>query len=189
MIKTAFYTLINKQLKVVKTMLNKKQLKQLRKEIVLNSIYLKDYDNTLFIKNKTVCDFFDSYIEYLYEIASEKNIKVNDNNYYDVINKLDTINNLYDYYSYLEYDPLLNDDFIASKAINNSDSVVIYQIDDVCSYNPYIKVAYYYLDGLYMNTSKIKTLKLYDSVKRGYYFILDKRRYYIDDFMRVNYGR
>ena len=162
-------------------MLNKKQLKQLRKEIVLNSIFLKDYDNTLFIKNKTVCDFFDSYIEYLYELASEKNI--NDN---DVFDKLDNINNLYDYYSLFEYDPLLHDDFISSKAINNSDSVVIYHIDDVYSYNPYIKVAYYYLDGLYMNASKIKALKLYESVKRGFYFILDKTRYYINDFVRVD---
>lgn len=160
-------------------MLNKKQLKQLRKEIVLNSLYLNDYDNSFFIKNKTVCDFFDSYIEYLYELASEKNIDDN-----DVLDKLDNIDNLYNYYLSFEYDPLLKDDFIASKAINNSDSVVIYQIEN--GYNSYIKVAYYFLSGLYMNTSKIKTLKLYESVKRGFYFILDKTRYYINDFVRVD---
>ena len=37
-----------------------KQFKQLRNEIVLNSLFLKDYSNSFYIKNKTVCAFFDS---------------------------------------------------------------------------------------------------------------------------------
>ena len=74
-------------------MLTKNQLKQLRKEIVLNSLYLKDYSNSLYIKEKTACAFFDSYIEYLYEIATEDQFKSKD--ILDVIDRYDNIDNLY----------------------------------------------------------------------------------------------
>lgn len=161
-------------------MLTKNQLKQLRKEIVLNSLFLNDYNNSLFIKNKTVCAFMDSYIEYLYEIAHENNFK--SDNITDVLNEYDNIENLYNYYLCYENGPLLQDDYIATKPVNNSDSMVIYEID----YN-YVLVGGIYSSGLYMNTERIKRLKLYYAVRRGYYFIYYNRRYYIDDFMKVNF--
>lgn len=167
-------------------MLTKNQLKQLRKEIVLNSLYLNDYNNSLFIKNKTVCAFMDSYIEYLYEIAHENNFKSDD--ILDVIDEYDDIDNLYNYYLCYEDDPLLQDDYIASKLLNNSDVIVIYSIDSSYIYlNNYVLVAIHYLSGLYIYNTKIKKYKLYDSSKRGYYFNYNKNRYYIDDFIKVNY--
>ena len=91
-------------------MLTKKQLKQLRDEIVLNSIFLKDYDNTLFIKRDRVCNFFNSFIEYIEEIYTEKHGH-SAYSYDDLFKEYDNINTLYDYYKYMEYDPLLQDDY------------------------------------------------------------------------------
>ena len=44
-------------------------IKQLRKEICLNSIYYADYQNTLMLDEWEVCDFFDGYLEHFgYEV-------------------------------------------------------------------------------------------------------------------------
>ena len=40
-------------------------IKQLRKEICLNSIYYDDYQNSLMLDEWEVCDFFDGYLEEL----------------------------------------------------------------------------------------------------------------------------
>lgn len=159
-------------------------LHQLKKEIILNSLFLKDYKNTLFIKEKTACSFFDSYIEYLHELASDDGF--NSDDVIDVINKYDTLDNLYNYYSLYESDPLIQDNIIASKPINNSDAMVIYKIIDY-GYNQYLYAGFLCLSGLYIKSSKIKKYKLYDSYARGYYFNYKNKRYYINDFLKVDY--
>lgn len=168
-------------------MLTKKQLKQLRSEITLNSLFFNDYSNTLYIKNKTACVFFDGYMEYIYDLATEE--KHNNNlNVFDVIDEYDNIINLYNYYCDCcvnGCDPLLQDDFIASKSINNSDAIVIYNIENSYIYNC-VLVAFCCLDGLCMKSTKIKKYKLYLSSKNGYYFKVNKIRYYINDFIKVN---
>ena len=52
---------------------NKQDLEQLRKEIVLNSLYISDYNNSFNIDPHSVCDFFDGFISYMEELASEIN--------------------------------------------------------------------------------------------------------------------
>lgn len=172
-------------------MLTKKQLKQLRADICLNSIYYDDYSNALYIKESTAMAFFDSYIEYIYDIARCDGYD-DGSDIFTIIDNYDNINNLYNYYcdSCIDgYDPLTQDAFIASKAINNSDSVVIYAVYDDVFY-PHVLVAYYYLSGLYMKASSIKKHKLYYSSRYDdYYFILNKTRYYLNNFIRCNYGR
>ena len=84
----------------------------------------------------------------------------------------------------MEYDPLLQDDFTASTHINNSDSIVIYHIENIYSYHPCIYVAYYLLSGLYYRNTPIKKYRLYQSVKRGSYFILNKKREYLDEYIK-----
>lgn len=49
----------------------KEELWQLRKEIKLNSLFVSDYRNTFGISERSVCDFFDGYMEYLSEVAWE----------------------------------------------------------------------------------------------------------------------
>ncbi len=46
---------------------------KLRKEITLNSVETKDYTNTLGVDPHWVANFFDGYLDYLVEIAEEKN--------------------------------------------------------------------------------------------------------------------
>ena len=83
-------------------MLDIKQLKKLRSEIVLNSLYTNDYENTLNICPIDVQMFFDSYIDYLMELQE-------DDEDYGVetdISYYDTDNNLEDWLNCYEDDPL-----------------------------------------------------------------------------------
>lgn len=112
-------------------MLTRKQLKQLKNEIVLNSLFLKDYSNTLYISKKTVYNFFEAYIENLYDIA--ENDDFNSKDIIDIIDKYDNIDNLYNYYinSCIDgYDPLLKDDYIAYIFIGVGYSILIYDVSD-----------------------------------------------------------
>ena len=85
-------------------MLNKNELKQLRNEIVLNSVFLKDYKNSLGINENKVCSFFDGYMEYLCELSYNKN--GNELEYNEFLKRYDTIENLWNYYNIFINDPL-----------------------------------------------------------------------------------
>lgn len=104
-------------------MLSKEKLIQLRKEIVLNSVFLKDYNNTLGIRKEKVYNFFEGYISYLYEIKEEKegfNLAYPD----DVIDAFDNEDNLYNWYLCFEEDPL-----------DNMDSEIDILVKDFCKDN------------------------------------------------------
>ena len=74
------------------------QLKQLRSEIVLGSLYTSDYKNSLNIDIREVQDFFDGYVEYLWEIAEE--------NGSSDIDEYDTQENLESWYNCFDEEPL-----------------------------------------------------------------------------------
>lgn len=77
----------------------KEELWQLRNEIVLNSLYLKDYSNLFEIPEEVCYNFFEGYVEELCLMAK-------DDNFYedtiDIINFYDTPENLYRYYASCE---------------------------------------------------------------------------------------
>ena len=76
--------------------LSEQEICQLRKEIVLGSIYYRDYKNNQGLNCYEVCNFFDGYVEYLWEIASENGMaNIND------VSSLDNTENLIDYF-YME---------------------------------------------------------------------------------------
>ena len=83
---------------------NVEDLQQLRKEIVLNSLFVSDYNNSFGISAKSVCDFFDSYMSFIWDIAhNEDNFIVGypdygDHTYDEFFEKYDTIENLYEWY-------------------------------------------------------------------------------------------
>ena len=83
-------------------MLDIKQLERLRKEIVFNSLYTTDYENSLNICPINVQDFFDGYLEYLFDLQMEDEEYgiEQDIAYYD------TSNNLENWYNCFEDDPL-----------------------------------------------------------------------------------
>ena len=74
-----------------------KQLKQLRDEIVLCSLYIKDYNNS-FMSTYDALTFFNGYADYLGELMIEKIKDYNDSKYFDYLNEFDNINNLKTYY-------------------------------------------------------------------------------------------
>ena len=97
--------------------LTRRDLIKLRKEIVLNSLFISDYENSFGFSPKSVNLFFDSYISFLDELAEEDNFNTDDINKF--FNKYDTIDNLENWYNcyedfdWVEYveDEGLDDDF------------------------------------------------------------------------------
>ena len=86
-------------------LLTREELCDLRNEIVLNSLYTSDYENTHHILPKDVQDFFDGYVEYLYELAEEDGEELD---IMDLCAKYDNPNNLENWYNCFEDNPLLN---------------------------------------------------------------------------------
>jgi hypothetical protein len=95
--------------------LKKDSLWELRGEIVLNSIYTNDYRNSFGFAPKSVQDFFDGYMEYLYELANE-DYGMNQPDIDSVIEEYDNPDNLMDWYwnftdfSWVEYEPEWTDE-------------------------------------------------------------------------------
>jgi len=50
------------------------QLWELRKEIVLNSIFVADYRNSFGISPHSACDLFDGYVEFLNSLAEDSGV-------------------------------------------------------------------------------------------------------------------
>ena len=55
--------------------MNQEMLWKLRMEISLGSLYYADYQNSFGFTTHSVCDFFDSYLDYLGELAEEEHGK------------------------------------------------------------------------------------------------------------------
>ena len=72
--------------------LNRNELQNLRNDVVLLSLYERDYKNRYDLDPKTVMIFFDGYGSYLDSIMKEEG--VSDSEFYDKLHKFDTIDNL-----------------------------------------------------------------------------------------------
>ena len=84
--------------------LTKDELWELRQEIVLNSLFTKDYSNSFEVPDYVCHTFFDGYVMELYLLSDDDNFQSDD--LFDVIEKYDNKDNLYNYYSQLEGYPL-----------------------------------------------------------------------------------
>lgn len=75
--------------------LSKEQLWKLRQEIVLNSLFTKDYLNSFGINAKECQAFFDGYVDYLNELAEADGGVT----HVDTFTKYDNVTNLYDWWA------------------------------------------------------------------------------------------
>lgn len=76
--------------------LNIDQLWELRQQITLNSIFIQDYENDFEFEPESISNFFDGYLEYLYELANGEGLE--DIELFDLVDKYDTPENLFEYY-------------------------------------------------------------------------------------------
>ena len=87
--------------------LTREDLAKLRGEIVLNSLYISDYENSFGFSAKSVNLFFDSYISFLDEIAEEDGVVIEDTfeffDKYDNIDNLESWYNCYEDFDWVEY--------------------------------------------------------------------------------------
>ena len=89
-------------------MLTQEQLKKLRGQIVLNSLYTTDYVNDMRIEPKLVQDFFDGYVEYLNELIEDNGgERMTQKQRDEEFSRLDNIETLWDWYNCFEDNPLM----------------------------------------------------------------------------------
>ena len=77
------------------------KLWELRKEIVINSLYYDDYENSFGIPKRICCDFFDGFLEYCWIIEAETENGLTD--WKDIYNKYDNAEALWNYFCGVEY--------------------------------------------------------------------------------------
>ena len=74
--------------------LGPRQLWNLRKDIVLNSLFLTDYENRYRVDPQEAYDFFDGWLEFLEEEMREEIPDFKDDNFFVYLDKYDTPKNL-----------------------------------------------------------------------------------------------
>lgn len=79
----------------------KEKLWELRKEIILGSMYYSDYDNSFNIPRRTCFSFFDGFVEYCFIIENENENGLTE--YDDIYNKYDNADELWNYFYGLEF--------------------------------------------------------------------------------------
>jgi hypothetical protein len=73
------------------------ELAELRSEIVLNSLFISDYDNSFGYDQNHICTFFEGYVSYLEELAEEDGYTEWDN-IFKMFDIYDTEDNLYSWF-------------------------------------------------------------------------------------------
>ena len=88
-------------------MLTQEQLKKLRGQIVLNSLYTNDYKNDMNIEIHDVQAFFDGYVSYLSELIDENGgEKMTPKQRDKEFSRMDNEETLWDWYNCFDEDPL-----------------------------------------------------------------------------------
>ena len=88
----------------------REDLEKFRKDIILNSLFVSDYQNSLGITTDIACLFFDSFMSFIENIAEEEGFHLTDKNWKEFLEKYDTLDNLeawlgcYEDFSWVEYE-------------------------------------------------------------------------------------
>ena len=82
----------------------KESLWALRREVMLNSLFIADYRNSRHIDPHVVCDFFDGFLEDVEARMEDEIPGFNDVHFFDYLPKYDNPDTLWDYYCSIELD-------------------------------------------------------------------------------------
>lgn len=86
--------------------MSNEQLWALRREIVLNSLYLADYENSFDIDRDAVCTFFDGFLSFVEELMEEDIVDFDDAQFFEYLPAYDNQEYLAEWYGMFEEDPL-----------------------------------------------------------------------------------
>lgn len=94
--------------KITISNLGKIQLKRLRSDVVLNSLFVADYNNRYNLDTHEVCNFFDGFMDFIDTLCREAWEGTDQSMSYDEywtknIWHFDTPENLWDYYCMVEW--------------------------------------------------------------------------------------
>lgn len=87
-------------------MMTREQLWKLRQEVCLGSLFVDDYRNSFGLTAKSVCDFFDGYIEFLWDIAQDDHGRQTT---FEDVYALDSDEYLYEWYLCFDEDPFVKE--------------------------------------------------------------------------------
>ena len=78
---------------------------KLRSEIVLNSLFISDYQNSIGLDPREVCIFFDGYVDFLAEKIEFDFGKLDGDDYFDALWEYDTPENLEEWWGCFAVNP------------------------------------------------------------------------------------
>ena len=91
-------------------MWTKENLWKLRQEIKLGSLYVAHYHNSFGIDPDKLCGFFEGFLEFVEEKMREDHPGFDDADFWDLLLDYDTPEQLLDWYSCFEEEPLTKDE-------------------------------------------------------------------------------
>ena len=137
------------------------ELWAIRSKVVVNSVYLADYENQYGISEVSLCNFFDGYYNYMWELAIEKYGK----NVADkvVFNEFDTENTLYSWFNcYDDFDWIV---YEYDEEIQDLAKSIIEDLKDELSADEVREIIFEILKSGKHTFDELWHLDIYDSTK------------------------
>lgn len=133
------------------------ELWAIRSKVVVNSVYLAEYENQYGISEVSLCNFFDGYYEYICELAEEEHGK-NLN-----LDEYDTEENLYNWYNcYEDFDWVVYD---YDEDVNELAKDLVDGFEDELSFEKIKKIIITILQEGEYDMNELWHINIYDSTQ------------------------
>ena len=137
------------------------ELWAIRNKVVVNSVFLADYENQYGISEVSLCNFFDGYYNFIWELAEEEHGKNLNHNF--VFDEYDTEENLYNWYNcYEEFDWVVYD---YDEDVNELAKDLVDGFEDELSLEKIKKIIITILQGGEYDMNELWHINIYDSTQ------------------------